>query len=169
MIAALLFIRTWRLEIEVFAVVVVSAVLTFWVINHLEGIGAVKCEAANTDARVAELVRDATARTNADASIREEASIYAQTLAAPLGAAPVFAAPGLCVSAASSSVPRRMPAAAAAGSDGHGAAALSGNDRGRADDDVRVQTLRNAGRQADAQVIELQSYIRDVCRASAAN
>jgi hypothetical protein len=168
-IAFLLLLRSWRFEIELAFAVLVVGLLTFYVINHLEGVGAEKCESANTDARVAELVRDATARTRDAESINREASIYAATLAAPLGA-PVFAPPGLCrVTAATSTSTRRMPAAAPSGRVSDGAAALPSVDRGDADHAVLVpETLRITGRQADAQVIELQTYIRDVCRPSPA-
>jgi len=167
--ALLLFWQSWKFEIELGAIALFVSLVTFDIVSHLERVGAEKCESANTDARVAELVRDATARTRDAELINREASTYAQTLAAPLGA-PVFAAPGLCTIAATSSRPRRVPTTAAPGRLGDGAAALPGVDRGGDLGAVLVpETLRNTGREADAQVVELQSYIRDVCRPLAAN
>lgn len=172
MIAFLLLLRSWRFEIELAFAALVVGLLTFYVINHLEGVGAAKCESANTDARVAELVRDATARTRAAESINREASIYAATLAAPLALSlPAVPAVLVCDATARSSS-RKLSAAAAPGRIRDGTAALPGDDRGGDRGGAGVvlvpETLRITGRQADAQVIELQAYIRDVCRPSPA-
>jgi hypothetical protein len=155
-------LRVNRGAVELFLVVVSVAVVILIASVHERDVGARQCTSANTEARVAELVRDATQRaTDADA-INQQARNYVAYLDYP-AAGPVFAPPVFLCPAPGAR--RELSAAAPPGRVRDGAAELPGADRGRAGAGPEIgKPLGIVGRHADAQVIELQAYIRDVCR-----
>lgn len=187
MAALMLWIRTHQFELELAAIVCVAGMAVLLVLGfvlHERNVGRADCIRGNTADAVAELQRNDAAHVLQAAAVNQEARDYAKNLSAASDWAPIVATVpvSVCATIATSS-PGRVSAAATARpvSDGttSAGAADRGGDRGgaRAGNGGRIdQTLGAIGHQADAaaaqyraQILELQAYVRDVCRPAMTN
>ena len=172
----LAWMRAHRGFCEIVATVLILALAGAAAVEHERGIGAVKCEQKNTDALVAEQVRDGVRAGLDAAAINQQAKTYAAAIVPSS-----YILPGpvrVCVER----TPSQLSKAATPGRVGNGPPDVPSPDRGAAarrgapgpggggelagSADVG-KPLENVGRHADAQVAELQAYVRDVCQGAA--
>lgn len=135
------------------AIVVVVIIGFAWHERHL---GAEKCIQGDEKAAAIQEAHNADILSRGTTTVFQEAAEYHEAIATPV-AHPVRV---MCES------PRthEVPAAAASGPVSNGAASLPGPDHSAPVPDQSIgPELQAVGRDADAQIIELQDYIRRVC------
>lgn len=135
------------------AIVVIVIIGFAW---HERHVGAQKCLQADAQATQAAQAHNAAVLAQGTTTVYQEASTYHEAIAAPI-ARPVRLR--VCQPPAASAV----PGSTAAGSLSDGAAPLPGSgDSTPVQRDIGPQ-LQAVGRDADAQIAELQDYVRRVC------
>ena len=135
-------------------VVVVLVIVGFaW---HERSLGAAKCVQADERAAAAQEGHNAAVLAQGTTTVYQEASDYHEAVSAPI-AHPVHV---VCESPRTRGVPQAAPT----GPVSNGAPALPGPDHAAAVPDESLgPELQAVGRDADAQVRELQDYVRRVC------
>jgi hypothetical protein len=135
------------------AALVITIIGFAWHERHL---GAEKCIEADERATAAQEAHNVAVLAQGTTTVYQEASDYHEAVTAPI-ARPVHLR--VCQPSATSPVPNAAPA----GPVGNGAASLPGSgDAAPVQSDVGPE-LQAVGRDADAQINQLQDYVRRVC------
>lgn len=157
---------TWlyrnRTAVEVAAAVLLLAGIALAWNHHAETVGAQKCEQANTAQAVTELRGDLVESSRQADAVAGEARKNASDNLQPLSV------PAVRVCYYEPAATNAVHGAAAAGPIGNGGMGPGGGDSERArqiaDVEASYQSLAAVGRRARAQLVELQAYVRDVCK-----